>query len=112
MRYFLVLFMCSLLLLPVSAHSGGTDSKGGHHSPSGYHYHHGNSAHQHTDLDGDGILDCPLTFVYETDTTPHDTTAAPISQSEDDSDVGLNIAYAGIGTAALAGSYFAFKKRK
>ena len=32
------------------AHSGGTDSKGGHtdHSTGEYHYHHGYPAHQHT----------------------------------------------------------------
>lgn len=35
--------------LPALAHSGGTDSKGGHydHSTGEYHYHHGYSAHQH-----------------------------------------------------------------
>jgi hypothetical protein len=33
----------------VFAHSGGTDSKGGHydHINGGYHYHHGYPAHQH-----------------------------------------------------------------
>ena len=47
------------------AHSGGTDSKGGHtdRSTGEYHYHHGYSAHQHEDLDGDGDLDCPYDFV-------------------------------------------------
>ena len=31
------------------AHSGGTDSRGGHHNRStgGYHYHHGMGPHQH-----------------------------------------------------------------
>ena len=33
----------------ISAHSGGTDSKGGHHDRKngGYHFHHGNPPHQH-----------------------------------------------------------------
>lgn len=64
MRYFIILLSCIALLLSVSAHSGGTDSKGGHrNSVTGeYHYHHGHSAHQHTDLDGDGKLDCPFDF--------------------------------------------------
>lgn len=50
------------------AHSGGTDSKGGHtdRSTGEYHYHHGYSAHQHEDLDGDGDLDCPYDFVDKT----------------------------------------------
>lgn len=58
---FLLLLISSLLILPVSAHPGRTDSRGGHHdSATGeYHYHHGHSAHQHIDLDGDGTLDCP-----------------------------------------------------
>lgn len=45
-----LLIICSLLLsLPVSAHSGRTDSKGGHYNrdTGEYHYHHGQPAHQH-----------------------------------------------------------------
>lgn len=47
------------------AHSGGTDANGGHtdDSTGEYHYHHGFPAHQHEDLDGDGVLDCPYDFV-------------------------------------------------
>ena len=60
--------MC--LLLPVTArfHPGSTDSKGGHndHSTGEYHYHHGYPAHQHEDLDGDGVLDCPYDFKDKT----------------------------------------------
>ena len=39
-----------VLALPVQAHSGRTDSSGGHYdSNTGkYHYHHGYPAHQHT----------------------------------------------------------------
>lgn len=48
-----VLLSVLLLSLPVSAHSGRTDSAGGHHdnkNVSGlgpYHYHHGYPAHLH-----------------------------------------------------------------
>lgn len=47
MKKLLVLVLALLLSLPVLAHSGGTDSKGGHNGPGGYHYHHGYPAHQH-----------------------------------------------------------------
>lgn len=48
----LLLCLCFFLgsfTLPSGAHSGGTDSKGGHinHSTGEYHYHHGQPAHQH-----------------------------------------------------------------
>lgn len=50
-RIFLVLVvsLLSLLTIGVLAHSGGTDSSGGHwnHSTGEYHYHHGKPAHQH-----------------------------------------------------------------
>ena len=48
MRYQLsVVFL--ILFSSVFAHSGGTDSKGGHHDRinGGYHYHHGKPAHSH-----------------------------------------------------------------
>lgn len=50
----IILFLlCSsmLFLFPASAHSGDTDSSGGHynHSTGEYHYHHGYPAHQHID---------------------------------------------------------------
>lgn len=47
-RFFLLLVLCMILPLSVSAHSGRTDANGGHRSDSGYHYHHGYPAHQHT----------------------------------------------------------------
>lgn len=52
------------LTASASAHSGRTDENGGHwDSETGeYHYHHGYPAHDHEDLDGDGILDCPYEF--------------------------------------------------
>lgn len=60
-----VLFLVTTLLpSSASAHSGNTDSRGGHrdHSTGEYHYHHGYSAHQHYDMDGDGKVDCPYDF--------------------------------------------------
>ena len=56
----LVVVLASVAVL----HSGKTDSRGGHfnHSTGEYHYHHGYSAHDHYDMDGDGIVDCPYTF--------------------------------------------------
>ena len=58
--------MVAATLFPICAyaHSGGTDSNGGHYNRSTgeYHYHHGYSAHQHIDMDGDGKLDCPYDF--------------------------------------------------
>lgn len=58
---FLMLIL-SLLAIPASAHGGRTDGKGGHNSSSGYHYHHGYPAHDHWDMDGDGVIDCPYGF--------------------------------------------------
>ena len=50
-RYALLVSVFVLILFSVAAfalaHSGGTDSEGGHNSPDGYHYHHGYPAHQH-----------------------------------------------------------------
>lgn len=59
----------SLLVVTVFAHPGRTDSKGGHtnHSTGEYHYHHGYSAHDHYDMDGDGNVDCPYDFDDKTD---------------------------------------------
>lgn len=51
-KTFTTIFLCvALFSIPTSAHSGGTDSNGGHynHSTGEYHYHHGYSAHQHID---------------------------------------------------------------
>ena len=51
-----VLIICIALLtlsFIVAAHSGNTDSQGGHYnrSTNEYHYHHGYPAHQHDDGD-------------------------------------------------------------
>lgn len=71
---FIVALLILLFTITVSAHSGRTDSNGGHydHSTGGYHYHHGYSAHQHYDMDGDGIIDCPYEY---RDKTNHNNTS-------------------------------------
>lgn len=84
MRRFLVILTCVLLLMPASAHSGGTDSQGGHYNRSTgeYHFHHGYPAHQHEN----GV--CPYAFDDQTGRnsgtpstgssgTKHSTTVSP-----------------------------------
>ena len=56
MKKYILILITTLVLLSLLvpiwavAHSGGTDSSGGHydHSTGEYHYHHGYPAHQHT----------------------------------------------------------------
>jgi hypothetical protein len=61
---FFILSIVSSLIVISSAHSGRTDYKGGHYDrdTGKYHYHHGHSAHEHYDMDGDNIADCPYGF--------------------------------------------------
>lgn len=68
-KYAILVFLIMILPVPVLAHPGSTDGKGGHtdHSTGEYHYHHGYSAHQHYDMDGDGKEDCPYDFEDKTD---------------------------------------------
>lgn len=63
-----VALVALIYVVPVLAHSGRTDSQGGHYdSETGeYHFHHGYPAHQHYDIDGDGKPDCPYDFVDKT----------------------------------------------
>lgn len=65
-RAFLALMLSLVCVIPLfaAAHPGRTDSNGGHwDSETGeYHYHHGYPAHQHYDIDGDGVDDCPYDF--------------------------------------------------
>jgi hypothetical protein len=65
----MMFILISMLVMQVSAHSGGTDASGGHwnRSTGEYHYHHGYPAHDHYDLDGDGDMDCPYDFEDKTD---------------------------------------------
>ncbi len=65
-----LLLLCISLAIQVTAHSGRTDSNGGHYNRSTgeYHYHHGYSAHSHYDMDEDGMRDCPYTYVPKKET--------------------------------------------
>jgi hypothetical protein len=49
MRNIFLIFTLIILSIPIFAHSGRTDSQGGHHDRKngGYHYHHGRGPHQH-----------------------------------------------------------------
>lgn len=91
MRLFKLLVAFALffsLAVTAFAHPGKTDSKGGHtdHSTGEYHYHHGYSAHQHYDQDGDGILDCPYQFIDKTDSSSDSAThsTSPSTESFED----------------------------
>lgn len=68
LKLLIAFVVCLSLSIAVCAHPGRTDSKGGHtnHDTGEYHYHHGYSAHQHYDQDGDGTLDCPYAFTDKT----------------------------------------------
>ena len=68
---FATLMVAVLLSGTALAHSGGTDSEGGHYDDETgeYHYHHGWPAHSHEDTDGDGEPDGPYAFVDAT--VPH-----------------------------------------
>ena len=85
MRFKPLIAIALFLSLSIAAHAhpGRTDSSGGHtdHSTGEYHYHHGYPAHQHSDTDGDGILDCPYrqTAII---TKPREETTSPSSEIE------------------------------
>lgn len=99
MRKRLLAFLLAFLLLlhpTVLAHSGKTDANGGHYdrSTGEYHYHHGYPAHQHYDMDGDGVADCPYDFDDKTDHSSRSdsgsshavqSTPRPSPQKSDDS---------------------------
>lgn len=78
----LVIVICSLISFWVTAHSGKTDSNGGHydHSTGEYHYHHGYPAHDHYDMDGDGRKDCPYKFDNKTNSGSNTSTSKPKNQ--------------------------------
>ena len=64
----LSILILSVCATPAYAHSGRTDSAGGHtdKDTGEYHYHHGYSAHDHYDMDGDGDIDCPYDYDSKT----------------------------------------------
>lgn len=78
--------VCAFLVISVYAHSGKTDSIGGHtDSDTGeYHYHHGYPAHSHYDMDEDGYLDCPYDFDDKTGVNSGSSSISPNWSSNDD----------------------------
>lgn len=114
MRKRLLAFLLAFLLLlspTVLAHSGKTDANGGHYdrSTGEYHYHHGYQAHQHYDMDGDGVADCPYDFDDKTDHSSRSdsgssrsvqSTPRPSPKKSDDSKA-KHISVGGIVAAAI-----------
>lgn len=84
-----LVFITILLSVCAYAHSGRTDSNGGHydHSTGEYHYHHGYGEHDHYDMDGDGDLDCPYEKKQQSPSysTEHSSTNYPSSSNSSDS---------------------------
>lgn len=84
------IFIATLLFIILSAvtvyaHPGKTDSNGGHtdRSTGEYHYHHGYPAHNHSDLDGDGVKEyCPYDH---DDATDHTNVRGTVTKSSTDS---------------------------
>lgn len=74
-KFLFAIALCLILPVVVFAHPGRTDSSGGHYdrSTGEYHYHHGYPAHEHSDMDGDGILDCPYLFEDKTGSSSRET---------------------------------------
>ena len=79
-KLLIALAICLQLPVIALAHPGGTDYSGGHtdHDTGEYHYHHGHPAHDHYDMDGDGIPNCP----YDSDFQPNYATIKKDSPSD------------------------------
>lgn len=86
--FFVFTALCLVAFSVVAfAHSGRTDSNGGHtnHATGEYHYHHGYSAHDHYDMDGDGIKDCPYEKKQQTPSYSGGYTSPSYSSNSSDS---------------------------
>jgi hypothetical protein len=86
--FFVFTILCLIFFSVVSfAHQGRTDSNGGHmnHATGEYHYHHGYSAHDHYDMDGDGIKDCPYEKKQQTPSYSGGYTSPSYSSNSSDS---------------------------
>lgn len=77
-----LIIIAQLLPATVRAHPGDTDENGGHTvaDTGEYHYHHGYPAHDHYDIDGDGVADCP----YDFDDRSGQSSGHPVPKSSDD----------------------------
>lgn len=113
-RFFVCLFLLLWLPCAVIAHSGGTDSNGGHYNrkTGEYHYHHGYPEHQHTNGK------CPYDFKDNSGQSSGTSykkitpTAAPknseVNGVESDGALGYLAAAAGGGSLAV----YLLKRRK
>ena len=104
----LSLFLLCTLCISVFAHPGKTDSDGGHwdKSTGEYHWHHGYPAHQHIDLDGDGVLDCPYDFDDQTDHSSRQSSKKK-SRSEAEA-MGKTVVTTEVIPSWVYGAFFAF----
>ena len=98
---------------PVYAHQGRTDDNGGHwdYSSGTYHYHHGYPEHQHYDMDGDGILDCPYEFDDKTGQNS-ETSGNSGNGASKNEDVDKFLLYMGLITAVAVIVVLAVKLKK
>lgn len=86
MKKILLLLIIFISIFTLSfAHSGRTDSNGGHYDSSTgeYHYHHGYSAHQHN---ADGSCPYETELVIKDTTENSDSGEYKISNTEEDED--------------------------
>lgn len=113
--FFVFTILCLIFFSVISfAHSGRTDSNGGHinHATGEYHYHHGYSAHNHYDIDGDGKEDCPMTYKSS------NSSSYQISSNNTPSSDGLSseeiwsIVIIGVSVVLIVGSLFSKKNKK
>ena len=76
---FIVFITILSVIVPAFAHSGRTDSRGGHYDSSTgeYHYHHGYPAHQHTGGK------CPYDYDDKTSYSPSTSSNINTSSNED-----------------------------
>ena len=98
----IILILCTLSSSAL-AHSGRTDSNGGHYNRSTgeYHYHHGYSAHDHWDMDGDGDLDCPYKFDDQTNHNSGSNSSSNSNTTHQNKDSTYTFCYAAIGLAII-----------
>lgn len=115
------LVIVAAMTVSALAHSGGTDSKGGHYNRSTgeYHYHHGNPAHQH--INGE----CPYdstnkkseTTIKGSATTPSTQKQQPkqeskVPENEEDKDSGSGVSPLLLNAGAAGAIWFAARKLK
>lgn len=111
---FIAVLLALVLALPCIAHSGRTDSDGGHydHSTGEYHYHHGKPAHQHY---ADGS--CPYVIKAQEEAKRQEEARKKREEEEKKrKEIAKNVAVCGVGAAAAGGTVGiavkAAKKRK